>query len=202
VEFVSYDEAMEVLGELGVLEAIATDDRLQLELADSDDVVHLHIASAQDESGRAASLESARAGAEQVIVASERMPDIIEHLIHKLGLKQVLLVPIGKWGRVFDAVAFSMAENEHWQEIDSTASMSLNTRDPLLCEPGDIHTVRDLVAAILSDAESPDQGIMITSTNSPVMVELHPDGSARISVGNPVLADEIIKTFSADSTSG
>jgi len=193
VEFVSYDEAIEVLRELGVVETVVSDERLQLELADSEDVVHLHLFSAAD---GAEPTQSPREGAERMIVASERMPDVIEHLIHKLGLMQVLVFPIGKWRRVFDAVAFSMAENEHWQAVDATASMSLNTRDPLLCEPGDVHTLRDLVAAILSDATDSDQGIMITSTNSLVMVELHPDGTARISVGNPALADEITGTFS------
>lgn len=198
MEFVSYDEAMEVLSELGVVESVATEERLQLELADSEDVVHLHLTSATDGPGNGPpATQPVRDGTERLIVASERLPDVIEHLINKLGLMQVLLIPIGKWQRVFDAVAFSLAENEHWQEIDAMASLSLHTRDPLLCEPGDLHTVRDLVAAILTDADSPDQGIMITSTNSPVMVELHPDGSLWISVGNPVLADEITKTFAS-----
>lgn len=193
MEFVRYDEAMEVLSELGVVETHMSDERLQLELADSAEVVHLHVTSALD---GMTPTQAARDGDERLIVESERMPDVIEHLIHKLGLMQVLVIPIGKWRRVFDAVAFSMAENVHWQEIDATATVSLNTRDPLLCEPGDLHTLRDLIAAILTDAAEPDQGIMITSTNSAVMVELHPDGSARLSVGNPVLADEITKTFS------
>jgi hypothetical protein len=66
-----------------------------------------------------------------------------------------------------------------------------------LCEPADFHTINDLIKALLSDAESPEQGLMITTTAAPVMVELVPDGAVRISIGNPVLADEVAETFSA-----
>jgi hypothetical protein len=182
---------MEVLEEMGVVETLASNERLQLALADNDEVVHVHV---RPEAGTTGDV---RSGATVIGVTKDRLADVIEHLIHKLGLKQVLLVPIGKWRKVFDAVAFGLADNAHWQEIDACASVSLNTRDPLLCEPGDFHTLRDLIAAILRDAETPEQGIMITSTKSPLMVELHPDGSVRISVGNPVLADEIIATFAS-----
>lgn len=196
MEFVSYDEAMDVLGELGVIESIQPGDMLQLSLADSDEVVHLHLVPPELMD---CAKEARRTGATVLSVEKSRLPELIEHLIHKLGLTQVLLLPLGKWRRVFDAVAFSLASNVHWREIDATASLALNTRDPLLCEPPDLHTLRDLIAALVKDAEQPDQGIMITSTSSPLMVELHPNGTARISVGSIVLADEIIRTFGAAS---
>lgn len=191
MEFVSYDEAMDVMRRMGVVEAERTDTLLRLELADSDAVVHLHVVPSADEAG------AMRAGATVLTVSKAKLPSVIEHLIHKLGLKQLLLVPIGKWRRVFDAVAFSLAGNAHWQEVDATASVELNSRDPLLCEPPDFHTLRDLIAAILADAEQPDQGLMISSTTAPLMVEVHPDGTARVSVGNRVLADEIVRTFAS-----
>jgi hypothetical protein len=190
LEFVSYDEAMDVLTDLGVVATLDGTDRLRLSLEDSDDVVRLHIVPDTEALG---SRDTSHGTV--VRVSKARLPDVIEQLIHKLGIQQVLLLPIGKWRRVFDAVAFSLAKNEHWREVDATSSMSLNTHDPLLCEPPDFHTLRDLIAAILTDAEQPDQGIMITSTASPLMVELHPDGYACASIGSTVLADEIIRTF-------
>lgn len=189
MEFVSYDEAMDVLRRLGVVDTHRTDTELRLELVDTSGVVHLHLAPGGADAG------ATRSGARVIDVAKARLPDVIDQLVHKLGLKQLFLVPIGKWRRVFDAVAFSLAGNAHWQEIDATASVSLNTRDPLLCEPQDFRTMRDLIAAILADAEQSDQGLMITSTKSPFMVELHPDGTARVSVGSPAVADEIIRGF-------
>jgi hypothetical protein len=66
-----------------------------------------------------------------------------------------------------------------------------------LCEPADFHTISELIKALLSDAESPEQGLMITTTAAPFVFELVPDGAASISVGNPALADEVAETFSA-----
>ena len=70
----------------------------------------------------------------------------------------------------------------------------LNTRDPLLCGPADFHTINALIKALLTDAEHPDQGFTLVTTAAPVMMEIIPDGAVRISVGDPVLADEVVET--------
>jgi hypothetical protein len=88
-----------------------------------------------------------------------------------------------------------MADNEDWQEFDTTATVELNTRDPLLCVPGDFQTVRELVHALLHDAERPDQGLIITSTAAPLLVEIVPDGAVRVSFGTQVMADEVAEAF-------
>ena len=121
------------------------------------------------------------------------MPDALEHVFHKLHLSQMILMPVGKWRKVFDAVAFSLADNEEWQAVDTAATVVLNTRDPLLAEPVDFHTITALIRALLSDAEDPDQGLMITTTTAPLMVEIVPDGAIRVSIGDPVLADEVVE---------
>jgi hypothetical protein len=190
VEFVSYDEAMDVLREYGVREVRHGEERIGLELEGNGDVVHLHLTS-----GTSAALP--RVGATVLKVEKDRFPGVIEHIMHKLHLRQVLLIPVSRWRKVFDAVAFSMASNEDWQEIDATATVEQNTRDPLLCEPGDFQTLKALINALLNDAEAPDQGLMVTTTGAPLMVELVPDGAVRISVGNPVLADELAQVFAA-----
>ena len=64
-----------------------------------------------------------------------------------------------------------------------------------MCEPGDFHTLHALIDALLTDAESSDQGLMVTSTSAPVVIEVIPDGALRISLGNPVLADEVAETI-------
>ncbi len=189
MEFVGYEEAMGLLRERGVREVPNGNDRITLELAETD-AVHLHLASGESES-------EPRAGASVVPVEKDRLASAVEHIIQKLHLTQVLLIPVAKWRNVFDAVAFSMACNEDWQAVDTAATMELNTRDPLLCEPGDFHTLKDLITAILSDADSPDQGLLITAVAGPMTVELVPDGAVRISIGNPALADEVVETFGA-----
>jgi hypothetical protein len=190
VEFIDYDEALQLLREQGVREAPEGEERVCLELKGGGDIVHLHLACT--ESGSAP-----HGAANLVSVDKDRLPGAVEDIIHKLRLSQVLLIPVSKWRHVFDAVAFSMAENEDWQAVDTTAAVALNTRDPLLCEPGDFHTISDLIKALLGDADRPEQGLMIATTAAPVMVELVPDGAVRISIGNQALADEVAEMFGA-----
>ena len=188
MEFVAYDEVMELLLEHGVHEVADSDGLVFLELAGNQEVVHLHLAGENSEI-------VPREGARVLRVDTERLAGAVAHIIHKLHLSQVLLIPVAKWRNVFDAVAFSLADNEDWQAVDTAATVELNSRDPLLCEPGDFHTINALIGALLKDAERPDQGLHVTTTAAPVMVQLVPNGAIRISVGNAVLADEVVETF-------
>ena len=159
-----------------------------LELAGNQEVVHLHLASENNEI-------VPREGARVLRLDTQGLAGAVAHIIHKLHLSQVLLIPVAKWRNVFDAVAFSLADNEDWQAVDTAATVELNSRDPLLCEPGDFHTIDALIGALLNDADRPEQGLHVTTTAAPVMVQLVPDGAIRISVGNAVLADEVAETF-------
>ncbi len=189
MEFVDHDEAIELLNEQGIQEFPLGEGQIGLALA-GNEVVHLHLACAE-------STCVPREGAEIVPVERDRLPGAVEQIFHKLHLSQVLVMPVAKWRKVFDAVAFSMADNEDWQAVDAAATLALNGRDPLLCEPPDFHTITALITALLSDADSPDQSLVITTPAAPFVVEIAPDGAARISIGNPVLADEVVEAFSS-----
>lgn len=189
MEFVARDEVIELLGELGVREVAETQEHTYLELTGNEDVVHLHLAAS-------GSSTPPREGASVLAVDADRLAHAIELIIHKLRLNQIILFPVAKWRNVFDAVAFSLAENEEWQAVDTAATVELNSRDPLLCEPGDFHTLNALIEALLKDGEGADQGLLITTTATPLVVRLVPDGTILISVGNAVLADEVAETFS------
>jgi hypothetical protein len=188
LEFIRYDEVMGLLKGHGVKEAPAEEDRVYLQMEDGRDVVHLHLACHE-------STAPPRDGASVVPVEKDRLPTVVDHVIHKLHLNQVLLIPVCKWRKVFDAVAFSLADNEEWQAMDAAATVELNTRDPLLCEPGDFHTLSAMMKVLINDADSPDQGLTLTTTATPVTVEIVPDGAVRISIGNQVLADEVVEAF-------
>jgi hypothetical protein len=202
VEFVKFDEVADLLDDYGVEQvvpkpkaggappSIKDADCVYLNMLDGDGVVHIHLACPQTAC-------KPRNGATVIAVEKERLPKVVEHIIHLLNLDQLVLIPIGKWRRVFDAVAFSLASNEDWQEIDATATVELNTRDPLLCQPADYHTVIALISALVHDAESPDQGLMFLAIGSPVLVEVIPDGAVRISLGSQVLADELAEAFAS-----
>ncbi len=188
MEFVSHDEVVDLFDDYGIEEVVEAPDKVRLRMLDGEGVVHLHLAD------KACSL-APNNGAQVVPLEKDHLPRTLEHIMRVLHLNQVLLLPVGKWRKVFDAVAFSMADNHAWQEMDAAATVELNTRDPLLCEPADMHLLIELIAALIRDAEAPDQGVMFIAASSPVLVEVVPAGAIRISVGSPALADEVCEVF-------
>ncbi len=195
MEFVSHDEVVDLLDDYGIEEVVEGDGRMYLRMADQEGVVHLHLAD-----GRCAS--KPHTGARVVKVDKARLPKTLDHIMHRLHLNQALLMPVGKWRKVFDAVAFSLASHPAWQEMDATATVELNTRDPLLCEPADMRTVIDLITALINDASASDQGLLMLATTSPVLVEVVPDGAVRISLANQALADEVAEACAHKAKAG
>lgn len=193
MEFIEYDEASSALKGVGVRANLRDESHLLFE-ADSassavGDVAYIHLAAPEC---AATPHEQAR-----VVTAATmgQLPALVDEMVDALHLSQVLMYPVGKWRSVFDAVAFSLASNEDWQAVDAMATVRLHTRDPLLCEPGDYQTVRALLGALFSDAQSPDQGVTIVSTAKPFIAEIVPEGCVRIMVGSQVLADEIVESL-------
>ena len=88
--------------------------------------------------------------------------------IHKIHEGQTLMIPVCKWRSAFDVVAFSMAEDEAWQEFDASATIKLNTRDPLLFESGDEQLLASLVTSLMNDGEAQNQGVYLIPVGAPV----------------------------------
>ena len=126
---------------------------------------------------------------------AETMVESVVGAIHKIHAGRTLLLPVGKWRSVFDAVAFSMAEDEPWQEFDASATIKLNTRDPLLFESGDEHTLVELVKALMNDGDSLEQGVYLIPVGAPLLVRIQPGGPVKFWFGNDVLADEILESY-------
>ena len=191
MEFIEYEEVTEALEGVGVKGSLRDDEHL-IFAADADatpgDSAYIHLA---DPTCAAQPYDGARV----VTTGIEQLPALVDEMIDALHLSQILMVPVGKWRSVFDAVAFSLASNEDWQEVDAMATVRLNTRDPLICEPGDYQTVRALLGALFSDADSRDQGVTILSTAKPFIAEIVPEGCVRVMVGSQVLADEIVDSL-------
>mgnify|MGYP006284166271 CR=1 FL=1 len=192
MEFVKSEDVYGVLEEFGISRQEPEGELIRLRMAEADSVVRLHLVA------EGADVEPDE-GDEILTVPPDRLKTAISDIIHIMHLTRVLLIPLLKWRNVFDAVAFSLAENEDWQEVDAAATVELNGRDPLLCDPGDFSTVQALVGALLTDAESSDQGLMMTAPSTPVLVEVIPEGALKISLGNMVLADEIREAFQGQS---
>jgi len=126
---------------------------------------------------------------------TETMITSLSGAIHKMHEGRTLMLPVGKWRSVFDAVAFSMAEDEPWQEFDASATIKLNTRDPLLFESGDEHTLFELGRALMNDGDSIEQGVFIIPVGAPILIDLQPRGPVKFWFGNDVLADEIRESY-------
>ncbi len=184
MEFVRDSEVIGLLKQIGVVEDPRDDERTYLHMSAAAGVVRIHLATPE-------ATAEPTPGARVVTLPVEKIPTAIEGVIHKLHLSEVILMPVSRWRHVFDAVAFALAENEDWQAVDAAATVELNSRDPLLCEPGDFHTLSALMGALLGNADDPRQGLMITTTAAPMLVEIVPDGAARMSFGNQVMADEV-----------
>lgn len=129
--------------------------------------------------------------AEVLEISREKAGEVLEHILHKLHVAPLLILPIGKWRPVFDLVTPALTDNEQWISIDSEASIKMNTRDPLVCEPRDLHLLRAVVEAILRDGEEMAQGISIAAIQAPVLVEVEPAGGILLTIGNEGLADEV-----------
>lgn len=188
MEFVNEKEAFTLLRNLGYERSLKSENRVELSMKSDDSVVHVHLSCHESKT-------LPEDGVEVITIEKQRLPAVVEYILNQLRLTQILLVPVGKWRNIFDLVAFSLADNENWQEVDTAATVELNQRDPLLCEPVDYPTLNDLLTALFQNADNPDQGLMLVSTVAPILIEIIPDGALRISIGNQVLADEIAEAF-------
>jgi len=97
VEFVDQAEVLSVLKEMGMTQE-EDGDLARLSMKDDDETVHMHI---QHADGTVDAHENARV----IEVAEGEMAAMLEHLLHLLHMSQVVLMPVGKWRNVFDAVA-------------------------------------------------------------------------------------------------
>lgn len=129
--------------------------------------------------------------AEILEIPRARAGEVLEHILHKLHLAPLLILPIGRWRSVFDVVTPALATNDQWMAIDSEATVELNTRDPLVCELRDLHLLRAVVESVLEHSETLEQGVSIAAVQAPLLVEVEPAGGVLLTIGNESLADEV-----------
>ena len=115
--------------------------------------------------------------------------------IHKIHEGQTVMIPAGRWRSMFDAVAYSMAEDEPWQEFDASATIRLNTKDPLVFESGDEHTLANLLTALMKDGETIEQSVFLIPAGAPLLMHICPCGPVKLWFGNSALADEVSEVY-------
>ena len=181
MDFVGFEEAWKSLAARDVVRLEnSTDEEFRPGLDDSDELVIFDLCGTTPD-----------ADTIPLQIPRERAADALEALVHKLHLAPLLLFPIGKWRFVFDAIAFDLADNETWQEMDSSSIVALNTHDPLMCEPQDLHLVHDILATVLRKGEASRQGLTLTALGKPLLICAEPPDHLRIELGNESLAAEV-----------
>ncbi|MEI6024714.1 MAG: hypothetical protein WCP80_09025 [Phycisphaerales bacterium] len=194
MEFVTFEEAWSLLRRLGVNKVTDAPNEMRFELTDSPSVVVLDVAANDHVDIKSLPKEMRR-------VPRNAIANFVEALVHKMHLQRTYVIPIGKWRQIFEAVSHGMVSNAAWRGVDTSASVELNTRDPLQFNLADAHTLRDLIKVILRDGRGIEHGITLCSDGAPLVIEVMPAGEMIIFAGRPDLAkqcEELLAHAKAD----
>ncbi|MGA0287383.1 MAG: hypothetical protein ACO3P9_09245 [Phycisphaerales bacterium] len=128
----------------------------------------------------------------------DRIAPLLDHLLHKMHLAPVAVMPRCRWRPVLDAAAFSLAENRAWQEVESETTLVLNSRDALVAGPADLNAVTALVAALMEEGGSAEESIAIVPLSGQLLVEVVPNAGARIDVATEAIGDAVRSLLAED----
>ena len=182
MEFIDLDEAWADLRRQGVVKVVDSPKELRLEL-DGDAAVVMDIAT-EDHPEVGDLPKSIRR------VPRGALANFVEAIVHKMHLQQTYAIPVGRWREIFDAVSDGMAGNAAWREVDTSASIEMNKRDPLVFGPANAHTLRDLVKTLLHTAKDSNHGLTLCSDGAPLVLEIMPRGEMVVFAGHGSLAKQ------------
>ena len=181
MDFVAFEEAWRNITPLNIVKLEqSTEEELRPGFEDSDELAIFDLI------GRTPETDSL-----DLELDTGRAADALEAVLHKLHLAPLFLFPIGNWRHVFDAITFDLVEHEEWQEIETAATIELNTHDPLMCGPGDLHTVHDVLSSVLKCGKTPNQGVTIAALGKPILIVAEPPEQLRIEIMGGTLAQEV-----------
>ena len=181
MDFVAFEEAWRNITPLNIVKLEqSTQEELRPGFEDSDELAIFDLI------GRTPETDS-----QDLELDTGRAADALEAVLHKLHLAPLFLFPIGNWRHVFDAITFDLVEHEEWQEIETAATIELNTHDPLMCGPGDLHTVHDVLSSVLKCGKTPNQGVTIAALGKPILIVAEPPEQLRIEIMGGTLAQEV-----------
>ncbi len=182
MEFIDLDEAWADLRRQGVVKVVDSPKELRLEL-DGDAAVVMDIAT-EDHPEVGDLPKSIRR------VPRGAVANFVEAIVHKMHLQQTYAIPVGRWREIFDAVSDGMAGNAAWREVDTSASIEMNKRDPLVFGPANAQTLRDLVKTLLHTAKDSNHGLTLCSDGAPLVLEIMPRGEMVVFAGHGSLAKQ------------
>ncbi len=125
---------------------------------------------------------------------AESLPQLVEDLLHKHKVNEALVIPVGQWRAVCDLLAFELAADTSWQDIDAEASLHLNTRDPLLITPRDYHIIPLMLGALIratADDASGEHDLTFVAAGVGMVLEFRTCGAVVMTSANPSFCAEM-----------
>jgi len=138
----------------------------------------------------------AQHGCDQLVtIPAERLCKAPEHILHRAHATEFQLIPVARWRPLLDLLAFDLAADEDWAEVDADAALHQNGRDPLGLLSRQRHLVSIIAAGILGGACGPEHDLTIAAVDSPVVIELRHGGLIVLTCVGHALADSLLSAI-------
>lgn len=183
MEFLEYNQALKELRAIGVVERADGElRRFGLDLPNDSDVTTLVFAPEQPGDLN---------GARFVKMDTDKLPEFVERVCHANHIPEVMVIPAGIWRKIIDLIAFDLAADSAWLEIDAEASLHQNGRDPLLVNSADMHVIRAMTSALIEHADDAEDDVTVAPTQAPMIFEFRCKGELEVVCPSAAIADEI-----------
>lgn len=190
MEFVQYREVLPGLQEQGLIETADDAGLCRLEIESQPRLKTLHI---KDPTSRVPPYPDA------IVLDRPKVEiaEILEQALDRIHLSEVLVIPVGQWRAVIDCVAFDLASDEEWQEIDRLAALNQNTRNALAVTRGETRLLIDMVRSLFANGTEANQDLTVTSDVAPLLVEIFHDGAISLTWDGSIV-DALVKQLKAE----
>lgn len=189
MEFVQYREVLPGLQEQGLIEAADEEALTRLEIEPQPRLKTLHL---RDPLSRVPPYPDALV----LDRPKEDLSGILEQALDRIHLSEVLVIPVGQWRDIIDCVAFDLASDEQWQEIDALAALHQNTRNALAVTRGETRVLVEMVRSLLANGSSARHDLTITSDVAPLLIEVFHDGALSLTWEGAIV-DHLVKHLTA-----
>jgi hypothetical protein len=125
------------------------------------------------------------------------LASLLDDVLHAMHIQTVLVMPVQRWRGVLDLVAFELATDEDWQEIDAEASLHQRSRDPLEVPPDQRQTMLNMVKAVLESGDGEDTDLNLLAPGVAVVIEVRHPSELRVHSGNRAVLDTLAEKLNA-----
>lgn len=169
MEFLPYSQVRRTLLQHGVSELVEGD-RLRLALRDDS-------AGNRDHPAKVLFGEANGAAGRCVAMKRERLGECAERLLHRAHVNDFVMIPVVKWRPILDVIAFDLASNGDWLEVDADASLHQNTREPLVMMARNRGLVRAIIDSLQKNCEGPGCEVTVAALDAPFIIEWSVEGT-------------------------